>query len=1291
MAAVKYLIKVEIHEVKDIIFKDPSTDVDTIPNLYLLVTVGGTQHSTVQKNQVSNAVFNASFNFTLDLTPADLLRTRIIISLHHKYRIQSATIGLHAFSLHYIYSKQQHCIYRSWAKVLCPDFPAHNAGFLLTSIGVYGPGDNVPVFKEVVGSSLPPSGLLSNTNNSSKNVSRNLRSPGISTRYYIINLNVICGRDFMAQSSLLSTCLEPYVKVCHGGIEVQTPVIKDNPNPEWQSTLFLPCITPSFDDLVTIEIWNGESNGCLLHCESIDAKHLFSNAYPARWINIYCNAAAKSDLLSIMKNYVVGSSESLTDYGGRVLISASANQVQVPPPKGIKPYKQIHIPPTQKHLVWADLYEVVSLADAPSSIEVMVSLGPYSVRTTPLTLDKHNAYKVQDQCGRLNTMEPLVSFDNDSDFWDFFVYINDRSDWGVGESQRLAWKRITYDRVKRSQGKPMWFLMSSASDHKTELFNVLMSFEVVSDLTNSVRPDRFEYTLSKYIFRSMIYEALHLPCIDISSFPNSFVEVELGGYYMRTQVVKGTPYPSFYETAELEILLPSNLLLAPDVTINIYSEPSSLFSSQELLCNGHFSLVKIPKEWHKAPQWVQLKSTKNDLHRPCILVAFELIPMDIIKANPDKYPFFDDIRPSTIPALISLLLIGIRAFKSLNRPRVLIRFGTSEKPIYQSSSGNPISGCEGNWNYLTTHEILLDLPKRMQHHCFVEFVVVNGDDGECFGVTYVSLNPFLPWLSHEEQMHSKELFKMQVLEDFLSTGEQTQIDEAKNEAAPVKAAIKDNIESMNVKLYDTFDFVSLQRAGEARVGEEYRNDFEISLVDEDEPDELQRDEIPYEMECDFAPEDLPYMKAPIVRCTAAGVPETVGVLKFICTVDENREKRVRHEATQKMAERRQKLVDLYAKAKELVVRLYVLQAKGLYTSSGYSNIPTYLWVRNIDSENKSLMSYPQNVRDTTTRAQGVKPVFNTCFNLGCALPENSILKISVVEQGTLQDEVIGTTFVDCEDRFLNQKVQQLMAEDVVPIELRTLKNDDTTVSHGTLRCWMEMMDIETAKTKPIRTIGCMEQCDYELRVVIWGVRAVPLDGSSSISLFVRGTYPVEEGEDLVEDTDTHYNSRDGTGVFNWRLKYSIRIPSEFSQLKLQICSSNLIGGSEVIGEGVIDLTPEYPKIKKKSGPYMCKRFWLDCTHPSHGSQSRGQIETEFSVVTESEAKLFAVGKGRDAPNKDPFLPTVVENRTYVDWQEIKDTINSASGAIMSGLKWTGMFIAIAAAFALLLLILVIIK
>lgn len=1280
MDKIKYLIKVDIHEVKDVIFREPGTEKIIVPNLYITVSVGSTNYSTIQRNEASNAIFNSSFNFTLDLTPVDFQRTRIIISLHHKYTIQSGDIGYHAFSLPLIYSKQQHCINKSWVKVFSPIYPSHHVGIMLTSIGVFGPGDNVPLFKENDG----PSGQAL-TVDASSTLKKQFNAPELRIKYYTLQFNIVCGRDFIAHASMLSSSIAPYIKICHFGMEEQTRIIRDTPDPEWQTTIQLPCMSPSFDELVTVEVWNGETGAILLHVESIDLLHLFNNEYTPRWINIYCRQTP-SDVLNIVKDYVIGSSGDLTDYGGRVLISASATQVQTPSVKGITTGKKIVVPPIQYRKIWIDLYEIVALSDTPSVIQVVISHGPYLVKTGKLLLNQHGSYKVNDKNGRLEPLEPIVSSNDDSDIWDLFVYIYDISDWGSNNGERIAWKRIPYERVKTLDGKPMWVLLSSCSEQRMDSFNMLISFDVASNVNTAVRKDRLEYSLTKYIFRTMLYEALHLPCTDFDNFLNCFVEIEVGGYTVKSKVVRGTIHPSFYEAKEMQILLPTNLVLAPCIIINVFSESTSMFGSKELLCTGQYSLTKVPEEWQEAPKWIKLKSTNNPLHTPRILLAFELILHEKYRANPGKYSFFDDIVPTTVPSLISLLLIGIRTFEPLTKPRVLIRCGTSMSLSKRPQESKPVTGCYGNWNYLSIHEIVANLPKRMQHHCYLEFSII-GDSisgsNTCFGITYVSLNSFLPWISAEEKNISWKIFKMQVLEDFLTTGEHAEKQEFQEKK------VMSDVAAMNTKILDKMDFVSVQRAGDAALPVDPDEDvFEIHIPDEDAV-VAERDELPYEMECDFASEDLPYMKAPIVRCTSAGVPEIVGTLKFICTVHEGTNDDIKRDSNLRMKEHRNKLIELYKKSKDLVVRVYALQAKGLFTSSGSADISTYLWLRNADDESHSSGNY-HNFRDRDSSRVGLKPMYNKCYSLGCALPENAILKLSVVSMGALADEIIGTTFIDCEDRFFIESLQKLMESDSTPIELRTLKSENSTISHGTLKCWIELMDIQTAKMKPATTLETLETGNYEIRIVIWGANLFSMDERSSISLCVYGIYQAEHQE-IRKSTDVHHHSKDGSAVFNWRLKYDVVLPTEYSTVKLQLHSCGFLGSTELIGEAVVDLAQDFQIVRRKKNHHSIARSSVGVYHVSHGNQQRGTIDLQISIVSETRVKEYPAGEGRDEPNANPFLPPVLENRTYVDWDQVKQTLDSAGGAILSGLKITGLFITFAALFALLLLIMIIIK
>eukprot|EP00920_Eleutheroschizon_duboscqi_P025288 GHVT01062368.1.p1 GENE.GHVT01062368.1~~GHVT01062368.1.p1 ORF type:complete len:374 (+),score=60.79 GHVT01062368.1:2-1123(+) len=59
--------------------------------------------------------------------------------------------------------------------------------------------------------------------------------------------------------------------------------------------------------------------------------------------------------------------------------------------------------------------------------------------------------------------------------------------------------------------------------------------------------------------------------------------------------------------------------------------------------------------------------------------------------------------------------------------------------------------------------------------------------------------------------------------------------------------------------------------------------FDIAILEEGVEEEM-RDEVPYELEADFDSTSTPYRRAPILVATDAGVPETVGYLKYVCWV-----------------------------------------------------------------------------------------------------------------------------------------------------------------------------------------------------------------------------------------------------------------------------------------------------------------------------------------------------------------------------------------------------------------------
>ncbi|OEH79689.1 c2 domain-containing protein [Cyclospora cayetanensis] len=733
------------------------------------------------------------------------------------------------------------------------------------------------------------------------------------------------------------------------------------------------------------------------------------------------------------------------------------------------------------------------------------------------------------------------------------------------------------------------------------------------------------------------------------------------------------------------------------------------------------------------------------------------------------------------------------------------------KPLWSEKTSEPHMGEGGNWNFLQHFNVGVSLPKRMQHHCFMEVKVLDEVEGisgtslKDVGMAYITLNPLLPWLEQREReeqksaleggvsreplvflwaaahtwarpdeacgemlLQTREMFKLQVMEEVMIedaenarrlsdgvAGQPAEVKAAGEEGAlghskPAPAAEKVNKKMLvpyndpdcaNSRLEPLDDYVAFGAAamppvnristirekhmerprsrGKGFLGalamkksnpmegayakenaalhkqselygfEPEALNFVLTMADDDEVEENMRDEIPYEMETDFGVNDLPYLRVPIFRCTDCGVPETIGYLKYICRVYQGENI---GEEMEEMNEVCQDLVQKYESTRDLVVRAYVLAARGLVPPSGAADIQTYVWIYNSSSSETLCGGLTHNLKDSGhVKKQGFKPEFNRCYSLACSLPEHAVVQVAIMNQGRVLDECVGRTFIDMEDRFFNSKVAAMVEQEVTPIELRTLKNEGSTVSHGTLRGFFEIMTEDYAQEHPPFTLASAEADDFQLRLVIWRVKAVPMDDNSSISMFVRSIFTLEENNEVVHDTDTHYNSKDGSGIFNWRCVFDVKIPAPVPVLKVQIWNYAVLSSGEPIGECNFDLTADFFRARKRGQVYRLPKFWLRCSHPAFKGKSRGSVEVEASILPLKEADYSPVGQGREEPNRDPFLPAVTQNRTYVDWEAINETVGAASSAIMSGLKWTGVWMAVAGIVAIVIFIMFLLK
>ncbi len=115
---------------------------------------------------------------------------------------------------------------------------------------------------------------------------------------------------------------------------------------------------------------------------------------------------------------------------------------------------------------------------------------------------------------------------------------------------------------------------------------------------------------------------------------------------------------------------------------------------------------------------------------------------------------------------------------------------------------------------------------------------------------------------------------------------------------------------------------------------------------------------------------------------------------------------------------------------------------------------------------------------------------------------------------------------------------------------------------------------------------------------VWETRNVVFKDKKSSDIFVVG-YPEGVGQ-KPQTTDTHWRSEDGTGNFNWRMKFSIIVPNPTPRFKLQVWDKDLLKPNDSICEANLNLRSFYSKAyKEKKESHSLDKQWVAMTHPAH--------------------------------------------------------------------------------------------
>ena len=149
---------------------------------------------------------------------------------------------------------------------------------------------------------------------------------------------------------------------------------------------------------------------------------------------------------------------------------------------------------------------------------------------------------------------------------------------------------------------------------------------------------------------------------------------------------------------------------------------------------------------------------------------------------------------------------------------------------------------------------------------------------------------------------------------------------------------------------------------------------------------------------------------------------------------------------------------------------------------------------------------------------------------------------------------------------------------------------------------------------------------------MWETRYVPLVDGDKVDIYVKVIWdPTGDPDDYIEkQTDTHYFSKTGWGLFNWRFKFDLKIPCDFPRLKVLIFDAGLVV-DEVIGEGTLNLKKTIDKLEKE-GSIAIPKTYIQCFNPNKQGEEGGCLMFSMDILLKEDADGDPVGESWDEPN-----------------------------------------------------------
>lgn len=220
--------------------------------------------------------------------------------------------------------------------------------------------------------------------------------------------------------------------------------------------------------------------------------------------------------------------------------------------------------------------------------------------------------------------------------------------------------------------------------------------------------------------------------------------------------------------------------------------------------------------------------------------------------------------------------------------------------------------------------------------------------------------------------------------------------------------------------------------------------------------------------------------------------------------------------------------------------------------------------------------------------------------------------------------------------------------------------------------WVELFDKVDNPMVKKWNISPPPDIEFEMRLIVWSTRDIPMmDVEETSDVYVAAFVdPAKK-----QTTDTHFRCVNGEASFNWRILETIKYNPKSTQthLTLQVYDKDIFSPDDFICSASCNLkmflsqmydidmpfkltkklfkTMDISEEAKKTFEFEEEeKFWLNCvkTNSDGTTEACGGVLCSLEILPMWKAEQVKVGKGRDDPNCNPYLPPP-EGRISWSW------------------------------------------